>query len=55
MSNFERIKSMSVDELAEFLESTSNDLAIKLCGSYITKDKKYIKIWLESEVTDNDT
>lgn len=55
MTNFERIKAMSVDELAGFIESTSNDLAIKLFGSYILREKEYIQAWLESEVKDNDT
>ena len=55
MTNFERIKAMSVEELAGFLESTSNDLAIKLFGSYISREKEYIQAWLESEVKDNDT
>ena len=54
LTNLERIKSMSVNELSELLESTSNDLAIKLFGSYITRDKEYIQAWLESEVEDND-
>ena len=49
MTNLERIKSMSANELSEFLESTSNDLAIKFFGSYITRDKEYIQAWLESE------
>lgn len=52
MTNFERIKSMSVNELSEILEGTSNDLAVKLFGSYITRDKEYIQAWLESEVSE---
>lgn len=54
MTNFERIKSMSVDELSEFLENASSGLAIKFFGAYISRNKEYIKIWLESEVTHDD-
>lgn len=50
MTNYERIKNMSVDELSEFLENASSGLAIKLFGAYISRCKEYIKIWLESEV-----
>jgi hypothetical protein len=49
-TNFGRIKAMSVDELAEFLESTNNQTAIKVGDEYIVRHKKYLKIWLESEV-----
>ena len=54
MTNFERIKAMSVEKLAGFLEGTSNDLAVKLFGSYITRGKEYIQAWLESEDEDDD-
>lgn len=54
MTNFERIKAMSVEELAGFIEGTSNDLAVKLFGSYIVRDKECIQAWLESEVTYDD-
>ena len=49
MTNYEKIKSMSVDEMAEFLESTNNQMAIKVGDEYIVRDKKYIRVWLESE------
>ena len=61
MTNFERVKAMSVEELAGFLESTSNDLAIKLFdlatklfNSYVAMGKECIQDWLESEVTYDD-
>lgn len=54
MTNFERIKAMSVEELAGFIEGASNDLAVRLFGSYVTRDKEYIRAWLESEVTYDD-
>ena len=49
MTNYEKIKSMSVDELAGFLESTTSIVAIKLNGEYVCNNKDYIKQWLESE------
>lgn len=49
-TNYDRIRNMSLEQLAEFLESTNNVMAIKLGGEYIVRDKKYIKIYLESEV-----
>lgn len=53
LTNYEKIKSMSVDELARFLESTNNQMAIKVGGGYIVRDKRYIQIWLESETEPN--
>lgn len=51
-TNYDRIRNMSVEELAEFLENTNTQTAIKIGGEYgyIVRDKKYIKMWLESEV-----
>lgn len=49
MTNYEKIKAMSVDEMAGFLESTNNQTAIKVGDEYIVRDKKYIRVWLESE------
>ena len=57
MTNFERIKSMSADELSEFLENASSGLAglmIKFFDDYISGCEENIKIWLESEVTHDD-
>lgn len=53
-TNYDRIRNMSIEEMAEFLESTNNLMAIKLGGEYIVRDKKYIKIYLESEVDTNE-
>lgn len=52
MTNYDRIRNMSVEELADFLENTNTSLAIKLCDNYVVKEKIYIKQWLESEVTE---
>lgn len=50
MTNFEKIKQMSVDELTDFLGSISTSLAIKVFGNYIVRENEFIKEWLESEV-----
>ena len=49
MTNFEKIKQMSVDELTDFLNSISTSLAIKVFGNYIVRENEVIKEWLESE------
>ena len=49
MTNFEKIKQMSVDELTDFLNSISTSLAIKAFGNYIVRENEVIKEWLESE------
>jgi hypothetical protein len=45
-TNADRIRAMSDEELAEFLESTHSNMAIKLGSEYIVRDKEYIGIWL---------
>ena len=49
-TNYDRIKAMSVEEMAEFLSGTTRSIALKLNGNYITNDVEYIKQYLESEV-----
>ncbi len=46
-TNADRIRAMSDEELADFLESTHTNLAIKLGGEYIVREKEYIDIWLK--------
>jgi hypothetical protein len=46
-TNADRILAMSDEELAEFLESTHTNMAIKLGGEYIVRAKEYIEIWLK--------
>ena len=46
-SKADRIRAMSDEELAEFLESTHTNMAIKLGGEYIVREKEYIGIWLK--------
>lgn len=47
MTNADRIRAMSDEELAEFLERTHSNMAIKLGGEYIVREKEYIEIWLK--------
>lgn len=51
MTNFERIKEMSVDEIAGFLNDISTSLAIKVNSEYIVREKESVKQWLNSEIT----
>lgn len=46
-TNADRIRATSDEELAEFLESTHTNMAIKLGGEYIVRAKEYIGIWLK--------
>ena len=47
ITNADRIRAMSDEELAELLESTHTNMAIKLGGEYIVRAKEYIGIWLK--------
>ena len=48
MNNFEKIKNMTVDEMAEFLKTTASTfLVLKVNSSWINKDG--IKQWLQAE------
>ena len=49
MTNYEKIKNMSVEEMAEFLNSTTSQIALKLNGEYVSNDKDSLRLWLESE------
>ena len=51
MTNYERIKNMSIDEMAVYLIdccNCPNDMFI--CGRKGSVSEKHIKHWLESEV-----
>ena len=50
MTNYENIKNMSVEEMAEFLNSTTGQIALKLNGEYVSNDEDSLHLWLESEV-----
>lgn len=47
VTNADRIRAMSDEELAEFLESTHSNMAIKLGGEYIVRAKECVEIWLK--------
>lgn len=47
ITNADRIRAMSDEELAEFLESTHSNMAIKLGSDFIVRVKEYIEIWLK--------
>ena len=46
MDNMEKIRKMSVDELAEFLRGLTSSLAVKLNGEYVVNETEQIKEWL---------
>lgn len=50
MTNYEKFKSFNIEEMAEFLNSTTGQIALKLNGEYISNDKELLRLWLESEV-----
>ena len=60
MTNYERIKSMSVEEMAEFIEKMTEHLEIctrcpayKMCDTHI-KCGENIKQWLLQEVSEDE-
>ena len=50
MTNYEKIKNMGIEEMAEFLNSTTGQIALRLNGEYVSNDKDSLRLWLESEV-----
>lgn len=50
MTNFENFKNMSIEKMAEFLNSTTGQIALRLNGEYVSNDKDSLRLWLESEV-----
>lgn len=59
MTNFERLKQMSVEEIANLIENTPNINSCAFCfyngePCPIIRCVNGIKLWLESEVYDND-
>ena len=50
MTNFEKIKQMSVEELAEFLNGTTGNIALKFNGEYVSNLKGSLCEYLNSEV-----
>lgn len=54
MTNYDRIKSMSVENLTEFINNISTSLAVKMNGEYIVREKDSIKQWLLQEVSEDE-
>lgn len=54
MTNFERIKAMTIEEMVEFIHGITTSIAVKLNGEYVSNETEYIKQWLEIEVQEND-
>lgn len=50
MTNYEKIKNKSVEEMAELLNHATSQLALKLNGKYVLNTTEAICEWLESEV-----
>ena len=46
MEKIEKIRKMSVDELAEFLHGLTSSIAVKLNGEYVVNETEQIKEWL---------
>ncbi len=51
-TNYERIRNMSVEELAEFIHFIIPSIAVKLNGEYVSNEIEHIKQYLESEVSE---
>lgn len=50
MTNFEKIKENNIEETAEFLNSATGQIALRLNGEYVSSDKVSLRLWLKSEV-----
>lgn len=54
MNNFEKIKAMNIDEMAELIDKISLNCEKACAITYCTGNQnlclEYIKLWLESEV-----
>ena len=60
LNNLEKIRAMTADELAEFLDKVTINCSGGTCESCplnvnLYCDKEVMAIWLESEVSENDT
>ena len=51
-TNYDRIKSMSVEDLTEFISNITKVVAVKLSKDYVVNDKQFIQQWLLQEVGD---
>ena len=55
MTNYDRIKSMSVEDLTELINGITKVVAVKLGKDYVVNDKQFIQQWLLQEVSEDDT
>lgn len=51
ITNYDRIKSMSVEDLTKFISNITKVVAVKLGKDYIVNDKQFIQQWLLQEVS----
>ena len=49
ITNYDRIRNMSVEEMAQMLCETTVTLAVKLCGEYVSRTTSEIEKWLKQE------
>ena len=54
MNNYDRIKSMSVEDLTKFISDITKVVAVKLGNDYVVNDKQFIQQWLLQEVCEDD-
>ena len=54
MTNYDRIKQMSVDEMTEFLHGITTSIAVKLKDEYVSNETEYIKQWLLQEESEDE-
>jgi hypothetical protein len=51
-TNYDRIKSMSVEDLTKFISNITKVVAVKLGEDYVVNGKQFIQQWLLQEVSD---
>ena len=54
ITNYDRIKSMSVEDLTKFISNITKVVAVKLGNDYVVNNKQFIQQWLLQEVSEND-
>ena len=55
ITNYDRIKSMSVEDLTELINGITKVAAVKLGKDFVVNDKQFIQQWLLQEVDEDDT
>lgn len=53
-TNYDRIKSMSVEDLTEFINDITKVVVVKLGEDYVANYKKFIQRWLLQEVSEDE-